>query len=65
MLAHDGLDSIRGFVCVVEGDGADVMMKNVRFNDAMEELSADESEFAINGGGGASGVSPCCRGVVR
>lgn len=62
--AHDGLDGLGGFVGVVEGDGADVVVEHVGFDDAMEELAADEAEFAVDGGCGAARVGPAGGGVV-
>ncbi len=40
-------------------------MKNVRLDNAMEELSADETELAIDGGSGAANKVPFVGGVVR
>jgi hypothetical protein len=34
--AHDGLDGLGGFVGVVEGDGADVVVEDVGFDDTVE-----------------------------
>jgi hypothetical protein len=65
MLAHNGLDRFSRFVGVVEGDGRNVVVQDVRLDDAVEELAADEPEFAVDGGGCAAGVGPCRRGVVR
>jgi hypothetical protein len=36
MRAHDLLDGFSSLVCVVKGNGADIMMKDVGFNNAME-----------------------------
>ena len=64
VLAHDGFDSCGGFISVVEGDGADVMMKNVSFDDSVKELSANKPKFAIDSGSGASSVGPGGGSVV-
>lgn len=58
MLPHHGFDRLGGLVRVVEGDGADVVVEDVRLDDAVEELAADETELAIDGGGRAAGVGP-------
>lgn len=54
VLAHDGFDSLSSFIGIVEGDGRDVVMQHVCFDDAMEKLAADESELAVNGGGSSA-----------
>jgi hypothetical protein len=56
--AHDGFDGLGGFVGVVERDGGDVVVEDVGLDDAVEELAADEAEFAVDGCGGAAGVRP-------
>ena len=58
MAAHDGLDGFGCLVGVVEGDGGDVMVKDVGFDDAVKKLAADETKFAVDGCGGAADVSP-------
>ena len=58
MTAHDGLDSLGGFVGVVEGNGADVVVQDVGFDDAVEQGAADESELAVNGGCGSASKTP-------
>lgn len=50
---------------MIEGDRGDVMMKDVRFNYSVEELTTNEAKFAINGCGCAPGERPCFRVVVR
>ena len=65
MVAHDGLDGFGGFVGVVERDGGDIVVEDVGFDDAVEELAADEAEFAVDGCGGASGICPGGRVVMR
>jgi hypothetical protein len=37
----------------------------VRLDDAVEELSSDEAEFAVDGGGGAADVVPGLGVVMR
>lgn len=65
VLAHDGLDGLGGLVGVVEGNGGDVVVEDVGLDDAVEDLAADETEFAVNGGGGATSKVPGLAGVVR
>lgn len=64
MAAHDGLDGLGCLVGVVEGDGADVVVEDVGFDDAVEEMAADKAEFAVNGCGGATDVVPALSVVV-
>lgn len=65
MGAHDGLDGGGGLIGVIEGNGGDVVVQDVGFDDAVEEGAADEAEFAVDGGGGAAGEGPGLRAVVR
>jgi hypothetical protein len=63
--AHDWLDGFRSLVGVVEGDGADIVMENVSFNNAVEESPADETEFAVNSCGSTTNIGPAFTSVVR
>ena len=65
VLAHDRLDSLGGFVGVVEGDGGDVVVQDVSLDDAVEEVTTDETEFAVNGCGGTTSKVPRAASVVR
>lgn len=65
VLSHNRLNSFRSLVSVVEGDGGDVVVKDVGLDDAVEDVAADEAEFAVDGGGCAADVSPRLAGVVR
>lgn len=65
MVPHHGLDRLSRLVRMVEGDGADVVVEHVRLDDAVEELAANEAEFAVDGCGRAARVGPGCGGVVR
>ena len=64
MRTHDGLDGLGGLVGVVEGDGGDVVVQDMGFHNAVQQLAADEAEFAVDGCGGAAGVGPGGGGVV-
>jgi hypothetical protein len=63
--AHDWLDGLGRLVGVVEGDGADIVVKNVSLNNAMEESAADEAELAVNSCGGSTNVSPATSCIMR
>ena len=49
---------------MVERDGGDVVMKDVRFDDAVEEASADEAKLAIDGRSGPACEVPSLALVV-
>ena len=63
--AHDRFDGFSGLVGVVEGDGADVVMEDMGFDDTVQELAADKAEFTINGCCCATGIVPACGSVMR
>lgn len=65
VLAHDLADCVAGFSSVVEGDGGDEVVQNVRADDVVEEVGVDESEVAVNGGSGTTGEGPGAVVVVR
>lgn len=65
VLAHDGTDGVAGFVGVVKGNGANVVVEDVRLDDAVQQLAADEAHLAVNGGGGTADVVPLLSSVVR
>lgn len=58
MLAHDLLDGLGRFVGVVEWNGGNVVVQDVRLDDAVQELAADEAKLAVNGRGGTACVGP-------
>lgn len=58
MGAHDALDGLGGLIGVVEGDVADIVVQNVGLNDTVEDVTADETEVTIDGGGGSTGEVP-------
>lgn len=64
MLTHDWLDGFTGLVGMVEGDGADVVVKNVSLDDTVEKGTADETEFAVDGCGGTTDIVPALTRVV-
>ena len=61
---HDWLDGLGGFIGVVEGDGADVVVEDMGFDDAVEESAANKAELAVNGCGGATDIVPASGRVV-
>ena len=65
MLAHHWLDGFSSLIGVVERDGGDVMVQDVSLDDAVEQLTADEAELAIDGRCGAAGKVPGRAVVVR
>lgn len=65
MTAHDLLDGFGGLIGVVEGDGTDIVVKNVGFDDAVEKLTADKAKFTVDGCGGSTGEVPRLWLVVR
>lgn len=65
MLSHDWLDSLSGFICMVEVDSRYKMVYNMSFDDAMEKKAAYEAEFPIDSCGGATGKSPSLSSVMR
>lgn len=65
MLSHDRLDGLGRFIGVVEGNGGDVVVEDVSLNDAVEEMTANESKLAIDGGGRTPSEIPAVGLVVR
>lgn len=63
--AHHLLDGLGGFVRVVKGNRGNVMVKNMRLDDAVEELATNESKLAVNGGSCATNICPRFRVVMR
>lgn len=65
MFSHDRLDGFGRFIGVIEWDGGDVMMEDMSLDDAVEEVSSDESKFPIDGRCCSSCEVPGFRLVVR
>ena len=65
MLAHDWLDSLGGFIGVVEWDGANVVVEDVGLDNAVEKGAANEAEVSVNGCSSSSDVVPTLTGIVR
>ena len=64
MSAHDWLDGFGCFVCVIEGNGGNVVVEDVGLNDAVQKLATDETEFAIDGCSSAASIGPGAGFVV-
>jgi hypothetical protein len=62
---HNRLDRLGCLVCVVEWNRADIVMEDVGLDDTVQELAADEAEFAIDSGCCTAGIVPAGRAVVR
>ena len=58
VLSHDGLYGFGRFVRVIKWDGANIMVKDMGFDDTMKQLTADETKLAINCRSSATSVSP-------
>ena len=65
VLIHHAADVLRGLAGVVEGDGGDQVVADVRADDVVEEVGVDEAQVAINGGGRAARERPRLVVVVR
>lgn len=64
MLPHDWLDCLSGFVGMVEWNSADIMVQDVGFNDAVEQVSTNKAEFTINCRRGAASEGPSVGRIV-
>lgn len=58
MLAHHFLDVKRGFGGVVEGNGGDEVVADVRADDVVEKMGVNETEVAVDGCSGTAGEGP-------
>jgi hypothetical protein len=58
VLAHNRLDGLGGFVRIIEGNGADIVVQNVGLDDSMKQLPTNEAELAVDGCGGAASKIP-------
>ena len=65
MATHHRLDGLCRLVGVVEWDGANVVVEDVGFNDAVEKSAADEAKLTVNSGGRSTDVVPASSSVVR
>ena len=58
MVTHHFPDVLRGLAGVVEGDGGDKVVADVRSDNVVEEVRVDEAEVTIDGCGGSAGEGP-------
>jgi hypothetical protein len=65
VLAHDRLDGLGGLIGMVEGDGTDVVVQNVRLDDTVKQMATDEAKLAIDGSSSATDKVPLLWGVMR
>ena len=64
MATHDWLDSLSSLTSVVEGNSADVVVKDVRLDDVVEEVRTNWPEVAVDGRSGTTGEGPGVGSVV-
>jgi hypothetical protein len=65
VVTHDLLDGLASLVGIVEGDSADVVVENMGLNDAVEDVTTDETEITVNSGTGSTDEVPRLGLVVR
>ena len=65
VLTHNRLNGFGSFIGVVKWNRGHIVVQNVSFNDAMEEMAADKAKLAVNRCSSAAGKSPSMRLVVR
>jgi len=63
--AHDRLDSLGSLASVVEGNGADVVVQDVRLDDVVEEVGTNRPEVAVDSRSGTTSEGPGVGSVVR
>ena len=65
MFAHDWFNGFGSFVGMVEWNCADVVVENVSLDNAVEQSTANETEFAINCCSSTTNIIPALSRVVR
>jgi hypothetical protein len=58
MTTHDWFNGLGRLICVVEWDCADVVVKDVGLNDAVEKSATNETEFSIYSCSGSTNIIP-------
>ncbi len=58
MLPHDGFDGLGGFVAMPKGHFRKVVVHDVRLDNAMHEVSTNETKFAVDRGSSSSCEGP-------
>lgn len=65
MTTQDGLDGFGGLVGVIERDGGDKVVKDVRLDNAVHEGPTDEAEFTVDGCKSAASEVPTSVLIMR
>ena len=65
MTAKDWLDGLGCLIGIVKRNGADKMMEDMCLDDAVEDMSANETELTIDCRRCATLKVPCLRSIVR
>jgi hypothetical protein len=63
--SHDWFNGLSSFVGVIKWNGANIVVEDVSFNDAVEEGAANKSKFTINRCSCSTNVIPTSCGIVR
>lgn len=58
VLAHNRLDRLGRLVGVVEGNGGDIVVQDVGFDDTVKKTASNEAELAIDRGSCSTRVGP-------
>lgn len=58
VLSHDGFDGFSRLASMVERDGGNSMMQNVRFDNIVEEVVPDETKITVDSGRSSTDVVP-------
>ena len=58
MLAHDGFDGLSGFFTMVEWHFGKVMVNDMRLDDTMHKIAANEAKVAVNRCGRTASEGP-------
>ena len=64
VLAHDWLDGVRCLVGVIEWDRGDVVVQDMGFYDAVEDVATDKAELTIDRSSSTTSEVPGFTGVV-
>lgn len=64
MLTHDWLDCARGFVGVIKWNGRDVVVEDMGFDDAVEQITTNPTKLTVDSRCGATSKIPSVRLIV-
>jgi len=59
VLSHDSFDGFGSFTGMVEWDGGNSMVQNVRFDDVVEEVVTDKAKVPVHCGCSSTYIVPC------